>query len=180
MKLSKSLAIAGLALMCAASGAIAQPEGGGGGQRQRQGGGNFDPAQWQQQRMERIREAMGVTDDGEWKEIQVRMQKVMDAQQAVASLRMRGGGRGGPGGGGPGGGGPGGGRGGLGQPSPEAEALRTAIDNNAPAEQIKAALQKFRDARKVKEAALEKAQTDLKQILSVKQEAVAVSQNIIE
>lgn len=180
MKLSKSLAIAGLALMCAASGAIAQPEGGaGGGQgRQRQGGGNFDPAQWQQQRMERIRETMGVTDDGEWKEIQARLQKVMDAQQAVMSLRMRGGGRGGPGGGGPGGGG--GNRGGMGQPSPEAEALRTAIDNNAPAEQIKAALQKFRDARKVKEAALEKAQADLKQILSVKQEAVAVSQGLIE
>jgi hypothetical protein len=172
MKLSKSLAIASVALMCAATGVMAQPGGGGGGGF----GGNFDPAQFQQQRMERIRTAMGVTDDAEWKVIQDRATKVTEANQAVMSFRPRGGGRGGPGGGGGGGGG----RGGNFQPSPEAESLRAAIENNAPADQIKAALQKYRDARKVKQAALEKAQADLKQVLSVKQEAVAVTQGLLD
>jgi len=185
MKLSKSLAIAALAITCAVTGAVAQNEGGQGGQRRQGGqggpggfgGGNFDPAEFQQRRMERIKEGMGVTDDSEWKVIQERIQKVTDAQMAVASFRM---GRFGRGPGGPGGGGFGGGRGGMFQPSPEAESLRNAIENNAPADQIKTALQKFRDARKAKEAALEKAQADLKQVLSVKQEAVAVQQGLID
>ncbi len=180
MKLSKSFVIAALALTCAVTGAVAQNEGGG---PRRQGGGNFgggnfDPAEMQQRRMERIKETMGVTDDSEWKVIQERLTKVMDAQRAVLSMRVGGGGRGF--GGGPGGGGGGGGRGGMFQPAPEAEALRNAIENNAPTEQVKAALQKFRDARKAKEAALEKAQSDLKAVLTAKQEAIAVQQGLID
>ncbi len=178
MKLSKALAIAALALTVGSFGASAQNNNQGGGQ----GGGNrgnregrqFDPAEFQQRRMERLREDMGVTDDAEWKVIQERAQKVMETQMAVFSMRM-GGGRG-PGGG------PGGGRGfgRMGQPSPEAESLRNAIDNNAPAEQVKTALQKFREARKVREEAHAKAQASLKEVLSVKQEAVAVSQGLLE
>ncbi|HYG22791.1 MAG TPA: hypothetical protein VEH04_08420 [Verrucomicrobiae bacterium] len=186
MKLSKALSIAAMALTIATTGAIAQNEGGNQGNRQRQGGGNggggggfgggnFDPAEFQQRRLERLRESMGASDDGEWKVIQERAQKVWEAQLSVGAMRIRGGGRGGGGGGG----GFGGGRGNF-QPSPEAEALRNAIDNNAPTEQLKAALQKYRDARKSREAALEKAQADLKQILSVKQEAVAVSQGLLD
>jgi hypothetical protein len=179
MKLSKALAMAALALTIGSSGAMAQNEGGnqggqGGGNRGNREGRNFDPAEFQQRRMERLREDMGVTDDAEWKVIQERAQKVMDAQGAVFGMRM-GGGRG------PGGGGPGGGRGfRFGQPSPEAEALRNAIDNKAPTEQVKAALQKFRDARKAREEALVKSQAGLKEVLSVKQEAVAVSQGLLE
>ncbi|MBC8097713.1 MAG: hypothetical protein H7Y43_18085 [Akkermansiaceae bacterium] len=177
--------MAAIAFMCASAGtALAQNEAGGnagggqggqGGQGGGRRGGNFDPAQWQQQRMERLRENMGVTDDAEWKVIQERAQKVSEAQMGVMAFRARGGG-----GRGPGGGGGGGGRGGFGQPSPEVEALRAAIDANAPADQIKTALQKYRDARKAKEAALEKTQAELKKVLSAKQEAIAVSQGYLD
>jgi hypothetical protein len=155
-------------------------------QPQRQGRGNFDPAQFQMQRLERIHEQMGVTDETEWKAIQDRMQKVFDAQTAVVGFRGRGGffGRGGRNGGGAdnaGGGNNGGGRrGGFGgAPSPELEALQNAIQNNAPSEQIKAALEKYRVARKAKETALEKAQAELQKVLTVKQEAVAVTNGLL-
>ena len=59
-------------------------------------------------------------------------------------------------------------RGGMfGQSSPELEALNNAIDSNAPTEQIKAAMQKYCAAHKAKQAALEKAQKDLKSILTI-------------
>jgi hypothetical protein len=178
MKLKQSLIVAGLAAaMCMTAGKVmAQNNGGGGGGGRR---GNFDPAQFQQMRMDRIHEQMGVTDDSEWKAIQDRIQKVMDAEQAVGGFRGRGGfGRGRGGNGGPNGGG--GRRGGMfGQPSPELEALQNAIENNAPAEQIKAALEKYRAARKAKEDVLEKAQAELQKVLTVKQEAVAVTNGLL-
>lgn len=191
MKL-KQLLLAGsmaTALLLPNGAAIAQDNGGGGG-----GGGggrrNFDPAQIEQFRQERLqamRDSMDVKDDAEWKAIQDRMQKVTDARQALAGYSGFGGGRrrdGGGGGGGGGNGGGGGGGGGFrgfgGQPSPELESLRNAISNNAPPEQIKAALEKFRAARKAKQDALTKAQADLKSVLSVKQEAVAVSNGLLE
>jgi len=40
-------------------------------------------------------------------------------------------------------------------------------------------MEKYRAARKAKEATLEKAQADLKQVLSVKQEAVALSLGLL-
>jgi hypothetical protein len=71
-------------------------------------------------------------------------------------------------------------RGGMfGAPSPEMEALQTAIDNNAPAEQVKAALDKYRAARKAKEATLAAAQAELKKVLTGKQEAVAVVNGLL-
>ena len=179
MKLSKSLAIAAIALMCASAGTVlAQNDGGNGGGNGggRRGGGNFDPAQFQQRMMDGIKEQMGVTDDSEWKVIQERVQKVMDARREVGVGFPRMGRRNNnndQGGGNQR-------RGGMfGNPSPELEALQTAIDNNAPAEQIKAALEKYRAAHKVKQAALEKAQADLKQVLTGKQEAVAVVNGLL-
>ncbi len=136
----------------------------------------MDPAQMQQMRLDNIHEQMGVTDDAEWKAIQDRLTKVMDAQRASMAYNTFGGrGRG------RGGGGGGGGRGGFGaQASPELEALRTAIENNAPPEQIKAALEKFCTARKAKQEALAKAQAELQKILTPKQEAVAVTNGLLE
>jgi hypothetical protein len=61
----------------------------------------------------------------------------------------------------------------FGAPSPEAEALQKAIDDNAPAAQIKAALEKFRASKKDKEAKLTVAQEDLRKVLTAKQEALA-------
>lgn len=148
-----------------------------GGRRNRQGGGpggpgggNFDPEQMRQRMMERLREQFGVKDDEEWKIISERIEKVNVARREVGGGRgmaMFGGGRGGPGGGG--------GRGGFGgEPSPEAAALQSAIENNASADDIKAKLAKYRESQKAKEEKLAKAQDELRQVLSVKQEAAAV------
>ena len=192
MKLSKSLIMAGVALMCAAGTVMAQndggqPAGGGQGGGRRGGGpggpggpGGFDPAQMQQRMMDNIKEQMGVTDDAEWKAIEERVQKVFDARRDVGfggGGRMFGGGRRG-GNNDQGGNRP---RGGMfGTPSPEQEALQKAIDNNAPAEQVKAALKKYRDSQAAKEAALEKAQAELKKVLTSKQEAVAVLNGLLK
>src|SRR2546427_650074 len=62
---------------------------------------------------------------------------------------------------------------GGGEPSPEAEALQRAIDSKASNSELKAALTKFLEARKAKQADLEKAQADLRKVLSVRQEAAA-------
>ena len=65
-------------------------------------------------------------------------------------------------------------RGGMfGQTSPEQEALQKAIDDNAPAAQIKDLLAKYKATQKVKQAKLEAAQADLKAVLTTKQEAQA-------
>jgi hypothetical protein len=181
-RLNRTLALASVAtLLGLGTGQLAAQD-----QPQRQGRGNFDPAQFQQQRLETIHEQMGVTDEAAWKAIQDRVQKVFDAQTAMIAYRSRGGfGRGGRAGGGgtdnAGGGNNGGARrGGFGgTPSPELESLQNAIQNNAPSEQVKAALEKYRAARKAKEAALEKAQAELQKILSVKQEAVAVTNGLL-
>ena len=50
--------------------------------RQNQGG-NFDPAQAQQRMMERYKEQFAVTNDDEWKVMEPRIQKVMDARREV-------------------------------------------------------------------------------------------------
>jgi hypothetical protein len=74
-----------------------------------------------------------------------------------------------------------GGPGGFGrETSPELEALRTAIDNKAPASELKTKLADLRAARKKKEAELEKAQNDLREILSARQEAVAVMLGLLK
>jgi len=143
---------------------------------------NFDPAQFQQRRLERIKEQMDVTDDTEWKALQPLIQKVMDARMAT----MSGMGRGmfGPprrGGGadnaqsdqGPRG------RGMFGAASPEAEALQKAIDAKAPKAEIKAALAKYVEARKAKQAELESAQEALRKVLTTRQEAVATLEGLL-
>jgi hypothetical protein len=156
--------------------------------------GNFDPEQMRQRMMERMREQFAVKDDAEWKLIEERLTKVMDAQRATRSFGgmggfgggRRGGGLGGPGGGGGGGdqGGPGGGRGGRGgfggEPNPDVEALQKAIDDKVPADQIKAKLAKVREDRKAADAKLEAAQDELKKVLSVRQEAVAVMAGLLK
>lgn len=147
----------------------------GGGGQGGPGGGNFDPAQMRQRMMERMREQFGVKDDAEWKLISERIEKVNDARRETAGRGMGmmfGGGRGG---------GQGGGRGGFGgEPSPEQDALQKAIESNAPAEEIKTKLAKYRASQKDKEAKLAKAQDDLRQVLSVKQEATAVLMGLLK
>lgn len=182
----------GLALFLNAATLMAQdaPPAGGGGGRQRGGpGGNFDPAQMRERMLARYKEQLDVTSDDEWKLISSRIEKVTEARMAVGFGGMgrgmfgRGpGGPGGPGGQGGGPGGPGGGgrRGFGGEPSAEEEALQKAIDGKAGADELKTKLAAVRDARKAKEAALEKAQEDLRKILTARQEAVAVLNGLLK
>lgn len=140
---------------------------------------NMDPQQIQQMIQQRMmdgfRQQLAVTNDDEWGIIQERLSKVvrirMDMFSAGGMGMMRR----------PGGGGPGGSRGfGFGTPDPSAQSLQNAIDTGAPTAQIKAALEKYRDTRKQKQADLAKAQDDLRSVLTLKQEAALVLAGMLE
>jgi hypothetical protein len=171
----KSLAPASIAaaLLFTTSQLFAQDQPGGpggpGGRR-----GNFDPEQMRQRMMERYREALEIKSDDEWKVIQPRIQKVVDARTALGAGGARFFGRPRGGNDAQGGGAGRGGRGGFGEPSAEAESLQTALDAKASSEEIKTKLAKLRESNKQKEAALTQAQEDLRKVLSVRQEAEAV------
>lgn len=189
MKVTQVLAVAALTavLALAANDVSAQGQGGNGGGRRGQGGpggGNFDPAQMQQRMMERTKENLEITDETEWKAIEPLVQKVMDArmsQMGGMGRGMMGGRRGGPGGttdtaaAAPATRRPGM----FGQPSPEAEALQRAIDSKASNSELKTAVAKYNDARKAKQAELEKAQSELRKVLSVRQEALAALNGLL-
>ena len=68
----------------------------------------------------------------------------------------------------------------FGGQSPETEALQKAMDDKATAEELKSKLAKFREARKEKEAALSKAQDELRKALSSRQEAGAVLAGLLK
>ena len=179
MKANRTLIIWGVAaaLSLSTGSLLAKNDNGGGGGGGGQGGfgrGNFDPAQFQQRMMDGIRDQLGFTNDADWSAVQPLVQKVMDARREVGAgagfgrmFRNRGGnGDNGNGGGR---------RGGFfgGQPSPEAEALQKAIDDNSPSAQIKSALARYEASQKVKQDKLAQAQNQLRQVLTVKQEAQA-------
>ncbi len=150
-----------------------RPAGGPGGDQGGQGGGrNFDPAQMQQRMLERAQEQLGFTNDVEWDAVKPLVQKVQEAQMAARAGQMRGmfGGRnrGGNGGGN-----------GMFPADAERDALQKAVDDNAPAAQIKDLLAKYKAAQKTKQAKLEAAQADLKKVLTTKQEAQAVLSGLI-
>lgn len=140
--------------------------------------GGFDPAQMQKRIMDGYREQLEITNDDEWKIVEQRIQKVLDARRAAGSGGAMSGmagmarmfGRGGE---------PGGRQrsGGFGTffpaPGPEEEALQKIIDVKGSNADLKAALAKFIEARQQKQAALEKAQAGLRELLSVRQEAIA-------
>jgi hypothetical protein len=150
------------------------------GRRNRQGGpgGGFDPAQMQVRMLERIQEDFGFTNDTEWEAVKPLFQKVMEARQEAMASQMGGMGRmfrprnNDQGNNRP--------RGGMfGQPSPEQEALQKAIDDNAPSAQIKDLLTKYQTSVKAKQAKFEAAQTDLRKVLSTKQEAQATLMGLL-
>jgi len=145
----------------------------------------FDPEQFRQQMIDYYKEQLEVTNDDEWKVISERIQKVTEARMAVGFGGMGRGmgmfGRGRRGGeGAPEGGRGGGGRGLFGQPNPEREALQKAVDAKASADELKATLAKYRAAQADKRAKLEKAQAELKQVLSVRREAVCVTLGLLD
>lgn len=183
--LSQTLALSGalLALAISAQHANAQAEPKTDGAQKGapgRGRGNFDPEEFRRRASERMREAFDVKNDDEWKLISERIEKVSEARRGT------GGGFGGFPGGAPGGfrGGP---PGGGDRPdaggtrtrtasggSTEAQELQKALEAKASNDEIKAKLAKLRESRKASEAKLEKAQAELLEVLSVRQEAVAV------
>jgi len=130
-------------------------------------GGNSDPAQ--QRFMQRAHDGISFNSEAEWGTIQPLVQKVFEAQRdllrggaisrmpivhhvgngtnAVAGVRS--------------------GRSVLfGQPSPEAQALQQAIDDNAPDAQIEAALEAYQASQKAKHERLVQAQKNLRKSLN--------------
>jgi hypothetical protein len=181
MRVNRWLAMAGVtaALGLGVNSGLAQnngggPGGGGGGWR------NLSPEERQQRMMGMIKDQLEITDDAEWKAIQPMVQKVMDARMATMGgmgRGMFGRPRGGGGNGGDNTQADQGGqrRGGFmgQQPSPEAEALQKAVDSKASKAEIKAALAKYNETHKAKQADLEKAQAELRKVLTARQEAIA-------
>lgn len=189
MKMKQLFATCGVAAaLILGAGSVYAQNGGGGGFGGGGGRGNFDPAQFQQRMMERIRDNLNFTNDSDWNAVQPLVQKVMDAQRDLRSggMGMFGGGRnrnrgGGGGDQGGGGGGGGGGRGGFfgGTPSPEAQALQDAINNNAPDAQVKDLLAKYEASQQKKQAALKSAQDNLRAVLTPRQEASAALMGLV-
>lgn len=183
-KLNLVLALAGVAaaFLLSANQVQAQAGGGGGGRR---GGGNVDPAQMQERMLERYKGVLEFTNDVEWDAVKPLVQKVMDARRetfagmgrGMFGPRNRGGGDAAAQG--DQGGGQARNRGGFGQPSPAAEALQQALESKASADVVKAKLTALREERKQKEAALIKAQEDLKKVLNSRREAQAVLNGLL-
>jgi hypothetical protein len=150
---------------------------------QRRGGrgrqGNFDPAQFQQRMLDRYRERLEITDDGEWKAIEPLIQNVMEARMSAGTGMRSTFGRGGRRGGGdaantsttPA------------RPAPRgnsaADELQKAIDAKVPSAEMKTALAKYMDFRKAKRADLEKAQDALRAVLTSRQEAIAALSGLL-
>ena len=78
------------------------------------------------------------------------------------------------------GGGPGGFGGFGGTPNPEAEALSKAVTAKAPSDEMKQRLARVREARKVAEGKYDKSADDLRQVLTVRQEAVLVAVGLLK
>ena len=175
-KLMKVLLMAGCvaAVSLFAGNVMAQggPGGGGG------GGGGFQ--RFQQRMMDNLRTQMDVKDDAEWGAISNAVSKVFEARFAGRGMgRNRPGNNGGDNGGDQGGqqqrrprfGGANG---------PEADALQAALDAKASPDEIKTKLAAVRAANTANHDKLVKAQEDLKQLLTSRQEAVAVLNGLLE
>ena len=141
------------------------------------GQGNNRRAQFQQQMNDRLKEQLGLNDD-EFKALQPKIEAVMTAQRSTRGGGGRG--RGGPGGGNP-----------NAPADPNAPAptaaqaaakdLQTVLDNkDAKPEEIKAKLTALRDAHTKAKEDLAKAQTELKELLTQRQEAVLVNMGVLE
>jgi hypothetical protein len=170
--LNRTAALAGIILaLGSCAGQLAAQQG--------PGGFSMDPQQIQQQVKEFLRNKLVVTNDAEWGVIEPRLTKVVQfkMQTQLGGAGLMGGGRFG---------GNGGGmdqivRAVLGiEPMPEAEPLQKAIDNRASKADLKQALAKYVEARKAKRAELEKAQADLRQVITLHQEGTLVLMGILD
>ncbi len=136
-----------------------------GGDRGGRGGdrGGFDRSQIMERIMDRYRENLGFS-VAEWKVVQPKVQAVMDNRISGASgmMSMFGGSRRGRGGNS------------STEKTPTSELRDLLEKDDASKGDIKAKLAAYRADRKAREAKLKKAQEDLRQLLTIKQEAQAV------
>lgn len=160
-------------------------------QRPQRQGGQFDPERMRQMMNQRMQELFGATDD-EWKILGPRVIKVQELSREVGGggrggmMFGRRGGFGGPGGpGGPGGGQVGGRQGAPTREQTEVEKameqLRTLLENtSATPDQIKNQLTTLRAAREKTKQQLAVAQQELRQIITLRQEAQCVMMGILD
>ena len=132
-------------------------------------GGN--PEDMQARMLSSLRERLEVPDDEEWKIISTRLGKVLELRRNTGIGMGAFAGRGGPPSGGDN---RGSGRGTRTSSNPELAALQSAVRDKLPDAEIKSRLDRVRETRKENEAKLSKAQEELRAVLSVRQEAVAV------
>ena len=138
----------------------------GGGQRR------FDPAQFRQRMLDRMKDELGASDD-EFKAIQPKLEKVFELQRDARGGGMRGGRRGGPD------------AAATDQPKSAVqkaqEDLRKTLENkDAPADEIKTKMVALRDAKSKAKEDLVKAQADLRDLLTQRQEAVLVMAGLLD
>ncbi len=155
--------------------ALAQEQGGNrdrGGDRGGERRGNWDPQQMRQRMLSNVKEQLKASDE-EWSVLQAKVEAVMTAQR-----NSRAGWGGGRRGGGPG-------EGERNQPETEigkaARDLRTSLENeNASADEIKTRLEAYRAAREKAAADLEAARSELRELLTQRQEAALVMSGMLE
>jgi hypothetical protein len=129
--------------------------------------GNFSP----QAMLDAMRDRLEVTDDAEWALISQRIQTVFELRRSAGGFggfRVRSSDSGG-----------GDRRATRSSGSPEYDALRDAVTDKMPDAEIKARLERLRVVRKQDQVKLEKAQDDLRAVLTVRQEAVLVMMGIL-
>ena len=148
--------------------------------------GNFDISQFMDRIVDRYKDALEVS-DAEWSAIKPMVSKILTQQYSGRSGRGGFGGSSGRGGGRSGRGGDNGQGGGdrqrnssRGSQNAEVEALQKALDSGASSSSIKSKLASVRDARKKKEAELKKVRDELRQVLSLKQEARMVLMGLLD
>jgi hypothetical protein len=148
--------------------------------QEQKGRGNFNPDEMRARMAERMRELLDVKNDDEWNLISARLEKVREARDKVRSfsgdfriLFNREGGDQGGGDRNRGTRGPGGFGGGT--SNPDVEAFSKAVTTKAPTEELKQRMSRYRDARKAAEAEYDKLSEELRQLLTVRQEATLVA-----
>jgi len=156
--------------------AMAQEDGWGDGKGKGGGkdkGGGPDKVAKDQKKAKDMKQELGVTDD-EWTALSPKLQKVLSLQRDIKD-----GGRGGP---------PGGPKASDGEtPEPMSDLAKATqalaailLNKDAPVADIKAAIQAVRDARAKAKTALEQAQKELKELVTVRQEAILLQKGLLD
>jgi len=161
-----------VALLAGAFGIAFAGEAGGGGR------GGFDPARIREMMSTRVKETLKVNDE-EWKALQPKVEKVQTMSREITGggMRMMGGRRGGN----------------TDQPAagtaeqPQSPLVKAQADlqatldkENATADEIKTKLTAYRQARELAKQELAKAQAELRELVTPKQEAQLVLMNLLD